>query len=119
MGVDQGLIDWVAEALEPLGVVTSRRMMGAAVVYCDGVIFAVAEDSELFFKSDDESAAVWNAAGCGPWTFEMKGETVVTNYRAAPADVYDDADAMSEWAQIALAAGLRSAAKKRPRSKKA
>ena len=30
MAADQGLIDWVAEAMEPVGPVTKRAMMGGA-----------------------------------------------------------------------------------------
>lgn len=36
MALDRGLIDWMAEALAPLGIVTHRRMMGGAALYLDG-----------------------------------------------------------------------------------
>jgi DNA transformation protein len=115
MAFDAGIVEWVTEALEPIGAVTMRRMMGAATLYCDGVIFAVVED-ELWFKGDAESAGFWDAAGCDRFTFTEKDGTVQTmNYRRAPADVYDDADAMREWAAHAIAAGQRGAAKKRKR----
>jgi DNA transformation protein len=39
MAIDQGLIDWVAEAMAPLGTVTKRAMMGGATLYLDGTIF--------------------------------------------------------------------------------
>ena len=29
------------------------------------------------------------------------------NYRRAPSDVYDDAEAMQRWARLAVEAGLR------------
>lgn len=117
MSVDEGLYAWVQEALEPLGPVTMRRMMGAATLYLDGVIFAVLDDSELWFKADAESAAIWEAQGCERFTFTAKDGRVETmNYRRAPADVYDDAEAMQRWASLAVEAGLRGAAKKRPRS---
>ena len=32
MSVDEGLFAWVHEALEPMGSVTMRKMMGAAVL---------------------------------------------------------------------------------------
>ena len=37
------------------------------------------------------------------------------NYRRAPTDVYDDAEAMQHWAGLAVEAGLRGAAKKKPK----
>jgi DNA transformation protein len=118
MGVDQGLYAWVQEAMEPLGAVTMRRMMGAAVLYLDGIVFAVLEDSELWFKGDSESAAVWDEAGCERFTFTGKdGKVETMNYRRAPLDVYDDPEAMRSWAALAVEAGLRGAAKKKPRKR--
>ena len=115
MGWDAGLFEWTKEALEPLGTVSVRPMMGAAVLYLDGVVFAVLED-ELWFKADVESEAIWEAEGCDRFTFTLKDGTVeAMNYRRAPADVYDDAEAMQRWASLAVEAGLRGAAKKRPK----
>ncbi|MBM7407569.1 MULTISPECIES: TfoX/Sxy family protein [Sphingomonas] len=114
MGVDAGLIEWVAEALAPIGTVTSRRMMGGATLYCDGTIFAIAGDDGLWFKADAESDAAWDAADCARFTYAKgDGTTGSMNYRRAPDDVYDDADAMREWAGLALAAGARAPKPKR------
>ncbi len=115
MSYDANLVEWAREALEPLGTVTMRKMMGAAVLYLDGTIFAVVED-EIWFKADAESEAIWDAEGCERFTFTEKDGTVQTmNYRRAPADVYDDPEAMQRWAGLAVEAGLRGAAKKRPK----
>ena len=116
MSIDEGLYAWVQEALEPLGPVTMRKMMGAAVLYLDGIIFAVLDEEAVWFKADAESAAIWDAAGCERFTFTGKdGRTEVMNYRRAPSDVYDEAEAMQRWASLAVEAGLRGAAKKRPK----
>jgi DNA transformation protein and related proteins len=119
MSIDEGLYAWVQEALEPLGPVTMRRMMGAAVLYLDGIIFAVLDDEAVWFKADAESAAVWDAAECDRFTFTgSDGKTETMNYRRAPSDVYDDPEAMQHWAKLAQEAGLRGAAKKRPKKPK-
>ena len=119
MSIDEGLYAWVQEALEPLGRVTMRRMMGAAVLYLDGIIFAVLDDEAVWFKADAESAAIWDAAGCERFTFTgSDGKVEVMNYRRAPSDVYDDSEAMQHWAKIAQEAGLRGAAKKRRKKPK-
>ena len=111
--IDQGLVDWITEALEPVGRITMRKMMGAATLYCDGAIFAVVDEGEVWFKADAESDAQWDEAGCERFTVtEKDGRVLTMNYRRAPADVYDDADAMRQWASLAIAAGHRSAAKK-------
>jgi DNA transformation protein len=120
MTVDMGLVEWVTEALEPIGAVSIRRMMGGATLYCDGTLFALTDDGELFFKADAESLPEWDAAGCRPFTYPGRdGEMQMTKYRRAPADVYDDADAMRSWARVAIAAGARAAEAKKPKLRKA
>lgn len=117
MAVDAGLIAWVEEALAPLGTFTRRAMMGGATLYLDGTIFAIVADDLLWFKADATSDAEWDAAECSRFTFQMgEGREGSMNYRRAPDDVYDDADAMRDWAMIAVAAGQRAPARK-PRKK--
>lgn len=119
MAVDQGLIDWLAEALEPMGRLSTRRMMGGATLYLDGTIFALIGFEALWFKADAQSDAAWDAAGCDRFTYDFgNGRVGSMNYRRAPDEVYDDADALREWAALALAAGLRAPAKKSRRKPK-
>jgi DNA transformation protein and related proteins len=116
MSVDEGLYAWVQEALAPLGKVSMRRMMGGATLYLDGTIFAILDEGELWFKADDETNAVWDAEGCERFSVTFKDGRVDTmNYRRTPTDVYDDPEAMQRWARLAVEAGLRGAAKRRPR----
>jgi len=113
MAADQGLIDWVAEAMEPVGAVTQRAMMGGATLYCDGVVFAiVSHDGVLWFKADSESDPVWDAAGCARFTYEMNGKPGTMNYRRAPDDTYDDADELRRWGCLGIEAGRRAPPKK-------
>lgn len=119
MAVDEGLFAWVQEALEPLGAVTLRKMMGGATLYLDGTIFAILDEGEIWLKADAETDAIWDAEGCEKFSVTFKdGRVDVMNYRRAPADVYDDAEALQRWATLAVEAGLRGAAKKRPRKPK-
>ncbi len=119
MAIDPGLVDWVTEALAPDGVVTMRPMMGGAMLYCDGIVFALIHDGELWFKADGDSDALWDAAGCDRFIYAMgEGRVGTFDYRRAPAEVYDDADAMREWAGHAVAAGMR-AGPRRPRRRRA
>ncbi|MEI9926825.1 MAG: TfoX/Sxy family protein [Sphingomonas sp.] len=99
MAFDEGLVEWVRESLEPLGTVTLRKMMGGATLYLDGTIFAIVADDEIWFKADLESNAIWDEAGRERFTVTFSTGMVDTmNYRRAPTDVYDDAEAMREWA---------------------
>ena len=112
MAYDAALVGWVEEAMAPVGTVTMRRMMGAATLYCDGLVFAVVDDA-LWLKGDAASDADYDAAGCERFSFTGSDGVVQTmNYRRAPDDCLDDAEALRHWAEVALAASRRTAAKK-------
>ena len=117
MAFDPGLVDWIAEAMAPVGAVRARPMMGGATLYCDGTVFAIVDDGEVWFKADRHSDAVWDAEGCPRFTVEMNGKTGTMNYRRAPDGCYDDADELRRWGELGLAAGRRVPPKK-PRKKK-
>ena len=134
MSIDEGLLAWVQEALEPIGQVSMRKMMGGATLYLDGndwvssppdcsalsggqggpIIFAILDEGEIWFKADAETDAIWDGEGCERFSVTFKDGRVDTmNYRRGPTDVYDDAEAMQRWAALAVEAGLRGASKKR------
>jgi DNA transformation protein len=117
VAVDAGLIEWVAEAIEPLGTLTRRAMMGGATLYCDGTVFAIVADDLLWFKADAVSDAQWDKAGCPRFTYQMGEREGSMNYRRAPDAIYDEADALRQWASLAIEAGRRAPPRK-PRKKK-
>ncbi|WP_010214361.1 TfoX/Sxy family protein [Sphingomonas sp. PAMC 26621] len=118
MAVDPGLIAWVEEALAPVGGVTKRAMMGGATLYLDGTIFGIVAGDLLWFKADAESDGAWDAAGCARFSYDMgEGRTGTMNYRRAPDDVYDDADALRDWALLGVAAGMRAPVKRKKPAK--
>ncbi len=115
---DEGLYAWVQEAMEPLGRVTRRKMMGGATLYLDGTIFAILVDEGLWLKADAETDSIWDSEGCEKFAVTFRdGKVDVMNYRRAPLDVYDDPEALRHWAGLAVEAGARAAAKKRPRKR--
>jgi DNA transformation protein len=116
MAIDEGLLAWVEEALEPMGRVTMRKMMGGATLYLDGIIFAIMVDGELWLKSDAEADPVWDPVSPERFTVTFKDGTVDSmNYRRAPSDVYDDPEAMQRWVSVSVEAGRRRVVKKRPK----
>ncbi len=118
MSFDESLVVQVQEALEPLGSVTMRKMMGGATLYLNGIIFAILEGADIWFKADDETSSIWDREGCERFSMTFKDGRVGTmNYRRAPAEVYDNPEVMQRWAQLAHDAGIRSAARKKPRGK--
>lgn len=116
MSADAGLIALAAEMVEPLGPPSHRAMMGGATLYCGGIAYAIVADDALWFKADAETDAAWDAAGAERFTYARKdGSMARMNYARAPDAAHDDADAFLGWARLALAAGQRAAARKRPR----
>lgn len=53
------LVEWVTEAMEEAGTVTSRAMMGGLTLYCDGVVFGIVDEGQIWFKSDAETDPEW------------------------------------------------------------
>jgi DNA transformation protein len=113
MAYDMGLAEWVAEAMEPLGDVTRKRLFGGATLYCQGVAFAILAFDALWFKADALSDAEWDAAGAARFAVEREdGKVQSMNYRRAPDAAYDDADELRRWGSLALAAAHRAPPKK-------
>jgi DNA transformation protein len=140
MSVDEGLYAWLEEALEPIGRLSLRRMMGGATLYLDGndrvsiaphcsvqsggldgpIIFGIMVDGELWLKSDAEADPIWDAVSTERFTVTFKDGTIDRmNYRRAPSDVYDDADELQRWVSVSLEAGRRRVVKKRPQRRAA
>lgn len=118
MAVDEGLVAWVAEAIEPVGTVTSKRLFGGAALYCDGVAFAILAFDALWLKADRESNAIWDAEGTERFTVTRdNGKVQSLNYRRAPDATYDDADVLRHWALLAIEAGHRMPPKTPKRKK--
>jgi len=114
--MDAGLVDWVGEAMAPVGTVTHRAMMGGATLYCDGTVFAIVAADGLWFKLDDQSAAAFDAAGCERFSYTDKNGRVATmRYARVPDDCLDDADALRRWGILALEAGRRAPVRARRR----
>jgi len=120
MAVSESLVALLEEQLEPLGRIAFRRMFSGAGVYCDGVIFALILRDTLHFKVDDGNRAAYRAEGMEPFSYEAQGRIrQLGAYWRVPERLYDEPDAMLEWAGAALAAGRRAEAGKRPVKKAA
>ena len=80
MSIDEGLLAWVEEALEPLGRVTNRPMMGGATLYLDSTVFAILADGDLRFKADNAESNLVQCAflnlDAGGFQGSLQGEWV-------------------------------------------
>jgi TfoX/Sxy family transcriptional regulator of competence genes len=50
MASDQEFVDFIVDQLENAGDITSRKMFGEYVIYCDGKVTALVCDNQLFVK---------------------------------------------------------------------
>ena len=116
MPVSNAFLDFVQEQIAALGVVTSRRFFGGRGIYLDGLIVAFIIDDVLHFKVDDLTRHHFAAEASKPFIYQTKlGAQTINGYWQAPERLFDDPDAMHEFALLALAASRRAdAAKRRP-----
>ena len=66
MAVSKDYLDWLCERLEPLGLITPRRMFSGAGLFIDGAMFAIILDDILYIKSDAQAAPQFDACADVP-----------------------------------------------------
>jgi DNA transformation protein and related proteins len=105
--------EFLREQLAPLGRVAMRRMFGKTGVFCGGLMLAMVRDNTLYFRVDDDNRAVFKEAEAfPPLNYAKKGGTIDLAFWRAPERLFDDPDELVAWAQAALAAARRVAAKR-------
>lgn len=114
MAIESDFVATVLDLLSPWGGVTARRMFGGYGIYRQGLMFALVADEVLYLKVDDHNRPAYQVAGVGPFTYDGKSKTVTLPYWEAPSELFDDADAMIDWAKGAFAAALRARKPEKP-----
>jgi len=115
MVASPGHLEFLRDALSPLGRITPRRMFGSTGLFCDGVMFALVSDDTLYFRVDDEShAAFAEAASQPPLSYQKGGRSIALAFWRAPDRLFDETDELVAWARTALAAAHRVAAGRPP-----
>ena len=109
---NDSFVEFVCEQFAPLGTITARRMMGGKTLYCDGVIFALIGHGAVFLKADDENRPTFEARGWPAFRPDPDAPGTMSYYEV-PADVLENRDELARWAAEAVAAGRRSAGKKK------
>src|SRR3979490_2855192 len=113
MVASETFAEFLREQLAPLGRVTMRRMFGKTGVFCGGVVFGVGTGKMLYVRLDDHTRAAFKEAeSAPPLSYEKKGSTIDLSFWRAPERLFDEPDELVTWAQLALAAGRRGAAKR-------
>ena len=106
-------MEFLRDALAPLGHVTARRMFGKTGVFCEGVMLGMIRDETLYLRVDDDNRAAFaEAAAHPPLDYEKGGSTIALAFWRAPDRLMDDPDELLAWARLALGAARRVAAKR-------
>ena len=105
--------EFLREQLAPLGRITVRRMFGKTGVFCDGVMFGMVTENTLYFRVDDQNRVTFKEAEAfPPLNYQKKGSTIDLSFWRVPERLFDEPDELVAWAQAALAAARRVAAKR-------
>ena len=100
-------VSHVIDCLGEMAPIEARRMFGGWGLYREDVFFALILKDVLYLKTDEQNRAEFDARNLEPFTFVKAGKTIVTGYRAAPEEAFEDRRVMAKWAKSAYAAALR------------
>jgi len=116
---DSGFVSHCQELLSPLGRTSSRRMFGGHALYIDDLCMALIIQDTLYLKVDDTHRALFEQAGCKPFTYAGKNDEVhVMSYYPAPDEAMESPAEMTPWARRGLAAAVAARAKAAPKKPK-
>jgi len=101
--------DHIRELFAAFGPVQVRRMFGGAGLYADGVMFGLVSDGLIHLKADAATVLRFEAEDCRPFDYGTRaGRRAVMSYWRIPDRLYDDPDALAQWARQALEAAQRA-----------
>ena len=107
---------------------SARRRFGGIGIMRDGVMFALLSGDAMYFRVGERTRVNFEAEGCEPFSYRRAGRDVsMDSYYAVPERLYDEPEALLEWAREAVAAAhavkrkgrgrASGAAKAKPRSR--
>jgi DNA transformation protein and related proteins len=119
MAVSSDYLQFILEQLRGLGHVRSRRMFGAAGLYCDEVFFGIISDDTLYLHVDEASRGDYSARGMAAFRPYADRPEVSMTYFEVPADVLEDTEELLIWSRRSLASRASSAKSVKPRAARA
>ena len=114
---DNSFKEFVLDQLGALPELSARAMFGAHGLYSGEKFFGILDEGRLFFKTDAQSQADYQARGMGPFTYESKGKVMTMAYHEVPPDVLENAPELTAWARraIQVAASAKKSGKRAKR----
>ncbi len=83
-------VDYITDLLSPFGSIKAKSMFGGYGVYCNGVMFAIIADNELYFKTDKLLSKDFESQDSYPFTYKARGKTIALSYYQVPIDMIED-----------------------------
>jgi DNA transformation protein len=100
-------VEHVTDLFSPLGDVALRRMFGGHGLLCDGLMFGLLDDGELFLRTDELCEQAFVAAGGTRWIYPSRKGPMETRYLQSPAVAMEDPEPMREWFKLSFEAARR------------
>ena len=118
---------YCCELLSGVGPCTAKHMFGGYGISQAGLTLALVADlgggEKLWLKADAETRALFEAAGCERFSYEMtrNGQRALhsLNYYSAPEEAMESAQWMLQWARVSLACALKARSAQSPRARAA
>ena len=105
MSVSDADIAGAVELFEPIGDITTRKMMGGLCLYADGTIFAILHsDGTPYLKAQHpDMIARLEEMGATRWTYQREGKPPTSMpYWSLPDAALDDPDLACDLARETL-----------------
>jgi len=104
VGASQEFLAFVRGQLAGLPQLTLRGMFGATGLYSGAVFFGIVSGDTLYLRVAPGERAAALAAGRAPFRPYPHRALLSRSYFAVPAEVLEDAEQLTQWAQRAVAA---------------
>ncbi|MGB9330698.1 MAG: TfoX/Sxy family protein [Steroidobacteraceae bacterium] len=118
MAVSSDYLQFILEQLHGLGEVHSRRMFGAAGLYCDETFFGIISDDTLYLRVDEASRPDYTSRGMQAFRPYADRPEVSMTYFEVPAEVLEDSEELLSWSRRALASRAAGAATVKPKRRR-
>ncbi len=104
MAISDEQIAMMSDLFDGLGHITSRKMMGGLMLYCDAQVFALLDSGgTVFLKAKHDFAQSMSDAGARQFSSVNKdGKTNSMGYWTLPEAALDDPEQACDWARRAL-----------------
>lgn len=113
MSASKEFIDYVMELLEPISAIEGNTFFGGYGIKSRSTQFAMIMGNNLYFVVNDKTRPKYEKYDRKPFSYmTKKGKRMVKRYFEVPEDLFEDQDALLEWAKESIAVAEATTKKK-------